>query len=225
MRRPSCGWSAGSLQKRSRRRRGLPPHCTGTGCTPPPPAPLSLRLRTLRARRVERVLVHSLREEGLRGAFLRLDCDGDGALSASDLSAGLRGTTPDEHRDRDSSGLFPTLSLRAQSNDAEDWLEEIRSLVATAGTVGDKIGFSDFLAVMLPYHVAVQEAQLRSAFSRLADSKGSGRTLLPKSTLQTALQVGQAVSEEEVAALNAGLPEELSYVEFVYLKHLEDTSS
>lgn len=113
-----------------------------------------------------------------RGAFLRLDCDGDGALSASDLSAGLRGlllyfffppdtaqrkfkqepshalaqpgTTPDEHRDRDSSGLFPTLSLRAripaaeskacvrtglacptcaaqaQSNDAEDWLEEIR---------------------------------------------------------------------------------------------------
>ncbi|CAE7366183.1 unnamed protein product [Symbiodinium microadriaticum] len=156
-------------------------------------------------------------QEGLRGAFLRLDCDGDGALSASDLSAGLRGTTPDEHRDRDSSGLFPTLSLRAQSNDAEDWLEEIRSLVATAGTVGDKIGFSDFLAVMLPYHVAVQEAQLRSAFSRLADSKGSGRTLLPKSTLQTALQVGQAVSEEEVAALNAGLPEELSYVEFVQL--------
>ncbi|CAE7840766.1 unnamed protein product [Symbiodinium sp. CCMP2592] len=180
------------------------------------------RLRQAFLRLVARELAE-VQQEGLRGAFLRLDCDGDGALSASDLSAGLRGTAPNAQRDRDSSGLFPMLSLHAQS-DAEEWLEEIRSLVATAGTVGDKIGFSDFLAVMLPYHVAVQEAQLRSAFSRLADSKSSGRTL-PKSTLQTALQVGQAVSDEEVAALNAGLPEELSYVEFVYLKHLEDTSS
>jgi len=172
------------------------------------------RLRQAFLRLVTRELAE-VQQEGLRGAFLRLDCDGDGALSASDLSAGLRGTAPNAQRDRDSSGLFPMLSLHAQS-DAEEWLEEIRSLVATAGTVGDKIGFSDFLAVMLPYHVAVQEAQLRSAFSRLADSKSSGRTL-PKSTLQTALQVGQAVSDEEVAALNAGLPEELSYAEFVQL--------
>eukprot|EP00439_Symbiodinium_sp_Y106_P003119 s1564_g1.t1 len=58
------------------------------------------------------------------------------------------------------------LSLHAQS-DAEEWLEEIRSLVATAGTVGDKIGFSDFLAVMYLKHLE----DTSSAFPLRQDAK------------------------------------------------------
>ncbi|CAE7689050.1 CPK2 [Symbiodinium pilosum] len=162
------------------------------------------RLRQAFLRLVARELAE-VQQEGLRGAFLRLDCDGDGALSAADLAAGLEST------DTSSSHQSILSMLGFQTTNDNGQMEEIRSLVATAGTAGENMGFSDFLAVMLPYHVAVQEPQLRSAFGRL-DSAKTGR--LPKSTLQGALQVGQAVPQEEVAAFNAGLPQDLSYAEF-----------
>lgn len=73
----------------------------------------------------QRLLVEELTElqrGGLRGAFLRLDRDGDGALGLLDLG----------------------------KEDSAD----VRHLLAVAG--GQALGFSDFLAVMMPT-IAVQD--------------------------------------------------------------------
>eukprot|EP00913_Durusdinium_trenchii_P007651 g7188.t1 len=103
-----------------------------------------------------RLLVQELAEsqlKSLRGFFLRLDCDSDGVLSASDLGTG----------------------------DGED---EMSVLLAVAG--GQSLGFSDFVAVMLPFYVSVQDAWY---------------------VLQDMLQVGHDVAADELEDLLAGLPE------------------
>lgn len=139
----------------------------------------------------------------LRGAFLRLDRDSDGLLSAADLhGAGAGATTT-------SSSFLDALFGEASAS-PED--EEIRSLLAVSGGANG-LGFSDFVAVMMPFCVSLEEAQCRLAFQRLAGAE----VTLSRQVLVDTVQVGPDVPQAEVEAFHAGLPEELTFADFLEL--------
>lgn len=98
---------------------------------------------------------------------------------------------------------------------AESWFlgvtdleREVRALCDVTGMAGPgKMGFSDFLAVLLPKYVpTLREGQVQDAFRRL-DVFNQG--FLSKEALLTTLRVGQGVSEDEQAALLEMLPESI----------------
>jgi len=96
---------------------------------------------------------------------------------------------------------------------------DIRPLLMIAGTAGEAlVGFSDFLAIMLPGHVIAKEGQLIDAWRRL-DSQNEQR--LTKAQLKAMMQVGQAVSAREVEELKEGLPEELTFMTFFQLLEVQ----
>jgi len=139
----------------------------------------------------------------LRGAFLRLDRDSDGLLSAADLhGAGAGATTT-------SSSFLDALFGEASASPAD---EEIRSLLAVSGGANG-LGFSDFVAVMMPFCVSLEEAQCRLAFQRLAGAE----VTLSRQVLVDTVQVGPDVPQAEVEAFHAGLPEELTFADFLEL--------
>lgn len=154
-----------------------------------------------------RLLVYELPEAvlaPLRGAFLRLDRDSDGLLSAADLhGAGAGGKTT-------TSSSFLDALFGEASASPED--EEIRSLLAVSGGANG-LGFSDFVAVMMPFCVSLEEAQCRLAFQRLAGAE----VTLSRMVLVDTVQVGPDVPQAEVEAFHAGLPEELTFADFLEL--------
>lgn len=160
--------------------------------------------------RVRRAFLHALARElsevqilGLRGAFLRLDRNGDGTLTAADFSNSFASTRrahllADEENSSDLHASFA----------ADD---ELRMLLATANSHGasqlSQLSFSEFLAVMLPGYIAVRPNQLFDAFRRL-DTHGLDR--LPLQSVLAMLEVAPA----EVETLSACLPQDLSFRDY-----------
>eukprot|EP00931_Biecheleriopsis_adriatica_P053547 TRINITY_DN31363_c0_g1_i1.p1 TRINITY_DN31363_c0_g1~~TRINITY_DN31363_c0_g1_i1.p1 ORF type:complete len:832 (+),score=186.81 TRINITY_DN31363_c0_g1_i1:118-2613(+) len=175
-----------------------------------------VRLRQAFLRLVARELAEAQLER-LRGAFLRLDRDGDGALSVGDLMGALHAKRDVDLGPYDESSASHVDSMTAiiQSLVGDvggGEAGELRQLMTVAGTSGPALlGFSDFLAVMMPSCLLLGEGQLMDAWSRL-DAEGRGR--VSRQVLLSALQVGSAVSGEEIETLKAGLPEELSFRHF-----------
>eukprot|EP00933_Yihiella_yeosuensis_P000213 TRINITY_DN10033_c1_g3_i1.p1 TRINITY_DN10033_c1_g3~~TRINITY_DN10033_c1_g3_i1.p1 ORF type:complete len:465 (-),score=103.36 TRINITY_DN10033_c1_g3_i1:125-1519(-) len=191
------------------------------------------RLRQALLRLLAREL-SELQIANLRGTFLRLDHDGDGVLGVFDLKKAIEAYEAESNyyanaTDADSSYLSTKMQspLGSLAGEAMGFFQsfvgetgggleaELKSLALVVGTAGiSKIGFSDFLAAMMPRHTLIRDSQMRDAFRKL-DIFNEGK-LTRRAFLDT-LQVGKAVPDQEVEELLANIPLELDYFGFCRL--------
>eukprot|EP00930_Biecheleria_cincta_P032856 TRINITY_DN22768_c0_g1_i1.p1 TRINITY_DN22768_c0_g1~~TRINITY_DN22768_c0_g1_i1.p1 ORF type:complete len:812 (+),score=145.84 TRINITY_DN22768_c0_g1_i1:35-2470(+) len=137
---------------------------------------------------------------GLRGAFLRLDRNGDGTLTAADFTNSFASTRRAQLLSNDENSSHLHASFAGDI--------ELRTLLATANSHGtSQLSFSEFLAVMLPGYIVVRPHQLFDAFRRL-DTHGLDR--LPLGSVLAMLEVGPAEAEQ----LSACLPQDFSFRDY-----------